>query len=191
MASKDEIIAAASKLFVEKGFEKTTMEDIANALDIYKGSIYYHIRSKVEIFYEILKLSLNESSKKMVKVQQSKMKPEDKLREIIATHFNNILNYSLEYQILLNERRYMLNRKQEKHIRRKMKAYENTIFKVLKEGIDTKVFREDLNPRVIVAGIMGVGNAIYKWFSFDGPLDFHEVASTYIKLFLSGIKKEN
>ncbi len=188
MASKDEIIAAASKLFVEKGFEKTTMEDIANALDIRKGSLYYHIQSKAEIFYEILKLSLQESSKRMEKVQKSKMEPEDKLRNIIATHFDNILKFSLEYQILLNERRYMLNRKQEKHIRKKMKAYENTIFEVLKEGSDAKVFREDLNPRVITAGIMGVGNAVYKWFSLNGPLKFQEVAAMYIEASINGIK---
>jgi TetR/AcrR family transcriptional regulator, cholesterol catabolism regulator len=190
MASKDEIIAAASKLFVEKGFEKTTMEDIANALDLRKGSLYYHIHSKAEIFYEILKLSLQESCKRMAKVQRSEMEPEDKLRNIIATHFDNIFNYSLEYQILLNERRYMLNRKQEKHIRKKMKAYENTIFAVFKEGIDAKVFRKDLNPRVITAGIMGVGNAVYKWFSLDGPLKFQEVAAMYIDASISGIKEK-
>jgi AcrR family transcriptional regulator len=189
VANKDEIIAAASRLFVEKGFEKTTMEDIANALALHKGSLYHHIHSKAEIFYEILKLSLMESCKRMAKVQRSKLEPEDKLRKIIATHFNNILNYSLEYQILLNERRYMLNRKQEKHIRMKMKAYENTIFEVFKEGIDAKVFREDLNPRVIVAGLMGVGNAVYKWFSQNGPLKFQEVADIYIEASINGIKK--
>ncbi|MBW1672967.1 MAG: TetR family transcriptional regulator [Deltaproteobacteria bacterium] len=191
MANKDEIIATASRLFVEKGFEKTTMEDIAHALNIHKGSLYYHINSKAEIFYEILKLSLKESSKKLVEVRRSKMGPEEKLMKILAVHFKNIHNYSLEYQILLNERRHMLDRKQEKYIRTKMKAYENHIFEILKEGIDAKVFREDLNPRIIVAGIMGVGNAFYKWFSFDGPLSFDEVADIYIELFLSGIKREN
>lgn len=188
MATKDEIIAAASRLFVEKGFEKTTMEDIGNALGVYKGSLYHHINSKAEIFYEILILSLAESAKKLRKVRRSKMEPEEKFKKIITVHFENILNFSLEYQIVLNERRHMLDRKQEKQVRAKMKAYENHLFEILKEGIDAKVFRDDLNPRVIVAGIMGAGNAIYKWFSLDGPLSFSNITRMYVEFFIEGIR---
>jgi AcrR family transcriptional regulator len=190
MATKDEIIAAASKLFVEKGFEKTTMEDIGNSLGIYKGSLYHHVNSKAEIFYEILILSLTESSKKLRKVYRSKMEPEDKFKKILTVHFENILNFSLEYQIVLNERRHMLDRKQEKRVRAKMKAYENNILEILKEGIDAKVFRDDLNPRLIVDGIMGVGNAIYKWFSLDGPLSFSDITRDYIEFFIEGLRRK-
>ena len=190
MATKDEIIAAASKLFVEKGFEKTTMEDIGNALGVRKGSLYYHINSKAEIFYEILILSLTESAKKLRKVRRYKMELEEKFKKIITAHFENILNFSLEYQIVLNERRHMLDRKQEKKVRAKMKVYENHLFEILKEGIDAKVFRDDLNPRVIVAGIMGVGNAIYKWFSPDGPLSFSDITRDYIEFFIEGLRRK-
>ena len=118
------------------------------------------------------------------------MEPEDKFKKIITVHFENILNFSLEYQIVLNERRHMLDRKQEKRVRAKMKAYENNIFEILKEGIDAKVFRDDLNPRLIVAGIMGVGNAIYKWFSLDGPLSFSDITRDYIEFFVEGLRRK-
>ena len=188
MASKDQIIAVASRLFVEKGFEKTTMEDIGNALGVYKGSLYHHIDSKAEIFYQILRLSVNESTKKLKKVRQSNMEAEEKFKKIIRVHFENIINYSLEYQIIMNERRYMLNRKQEKQVRKKMKEYENYLFEVIKEGIEAKVFRNDLNPRVIVAGILGTGNALYKWFAFDGPLSFDDIVRIYLDFFMQGLK---
>ena len=191
MASKDEIIAAASRLFVEKGFENTTMQDIAETVGIYKGSLYHHIRSKADLFYEILDMSMKESSKSMRKVRKSDLEPEEKFRKIILVHYENILNFSLEYQILLNERRHMLNEKQEKRIRFQMKGYENNIFEVLKEAISAKVFRDDLNPRVIVAGIMAAGNGIYKWYSPTGLLTFQEIASTYVELFVHGLKNSN
>ncbi|MFA1822833.1 TetR/AcrR family transcriptional regulator [Virgibacillus oceani] len=47
--TKEDIIAAAVQLFKEKGFEKTSMMDIANTLGISKGGIYYHFASKEEI----------------------------------------------------------------------------------------------------------------------------------------------
>jgi len=187
---KHEIIAAASKLFVEKGFEKTTMEDIANALGVYKGAIYYHIKSKADIFYEILVMSLDKSTEILREVYETDMEIRDKFRKIARVHFENIRNYSLEYQILLNERRYMLDPEREKVVRKKMKAYEDCFLNILKEGIAAGVFQDDFDPRVIVAGIMGVGNAIYKWFSFDGPLSFDDIADAYVDFFLNGIREE-
>jgi AcrR family transcriptional regulator len=188
MGRKDEIIAAASRLFVEKGIEKTTMEDIAKATGLQKGGLYHHVRSKADIFYQILELSLTESVKSLRKVRKGAMGPEEKFREIVEVHFKNIQKFSLEYQILLNERRYLLDEKQEKRIRAKMKAYENQFYFVFEEGMANNVFRKDFNPRVIVAGLMGVGNALYKWFSPKGPLKFNEVSDMYIQVFMDGIK---
>lgn len=188
MGRKDDIITAASKLFVEKGLEKTTMDDIAKAIGLQKGGLYHHIRSKAEIFYDILDLSLTESVKSLRKVRKCEIGPEEKFRKIVQVHFDNIMKYSLEYQILLNERRYLLDSKQEKIIRTKMKTYENQFYIVLEEGIQANVFRHDLDARVIVSGLMGVGNAVYKWFSPKGPLKFSEVCDTYIEVFMNGMK---
>jgi AcrR family transcriptional regulator len=188
MVSKDKIIRTASKLFVEKGFEKTTMEDIANTLGVHKGSLYHHIKSKAGIFYDTLMMSFNEPAKRLEKVVNANTGPEEKFRRLVLVHFKNIEENSLEYQILLNERRHMLDHMQERIIRKKMKSYENYFLKVLKEGVRKQVFRNDLNARVIVAGIIAAGNATYKWFSVDGPLSFDEVARVYTEFFLSGIK---
>lgn len=190
MASKDEIIAAASRLFVEKGFENTTMRDIAETVGIFKGSLYHHIKSKADLFYEILEMSLRESSKPIREVRDSNLQPEKKLREIVRVHFENVFNFSLEYQIVLNERRHMLDEKQEERIRALLKAYENCVMEVLEEGVSAEVFRDDLNPRVVVAAIMGAGNAIYKWFSPTGPLSFQAIAEIYVELFVSGLRRQ-
>lgn len=123
----------------------------------------------------------------MSKVIRSNLEPEEKFRKIIEVHFQTIEKYSLEYQVVLNERRYMLEPAQEREIRRKLKIYEDQILEVIEEGIQAKVFRSDLNPRVISSGIIGVGNALYKWFSPDGPLSFDDVTRIYINFFLNGI----
>lgn len=188
MVNKDKIIMSASRLFVDKGFGKTTMEDIAKDLGIYKGSLYHHIKSKAGIFYEILMIPFNQTLKKMEKIGNENIGSEEKLRKLISAHFENIQKYSLEYQVLLSERRHMINKMQEKIIRRKMKRYENVFVKIIGEGIKRKVFRKDLNPRVTVAGIIGIGNTIYKWFSPNGPLSFQAITYIYTEFFLNGIK---
>jgi hypothetical protein len=56
--------------------------------------------------------------------------------------------------------------------------------------MSAKVFRNDLNPRVAVTGIMGVGNALYKWYSPEGPMSFHQITDMYIDLFLKGLRNQ-
>lgn len=47
--TRENIVSTAVQLFMEKGFEKTSMQDIANAIGISKGGIYHHFKSKKEI----------------------------------------------------------------------------------------------------------------------------------------------
>ena len=49
-----EIVEAAARVFHEKGYESTSIQDIAEAVGILKGSLYYYIRSKEDLLYEII-----------------------------------------------------------------------------------------------------------------------------------------
>jgi len=51
---QEEIFQAAEKLFSEKGFEATTMDDIAAAAEFAKGTLYKHFESKDELFTELV-----------------------------------------------------------------------------------------------------------------------------------------
>src|SRR5271154_2297781 len=50
-----EVVAAAVKMFYQSGYSDTSVEDIANELGILKGSLYYYIRSKEDLLYEIVR----------------------------------------------------------------------------------------------------------------------------------------
>lgn len=51
----DKILVTASHLFVQKGYEKTSMQDIAQTAGISKGAIYHHFQSKSDIIFAVLK----------------------------------------------------------------------------------------------------------------------------------------
>ena len=55
-----EIIAAAAKLFKEKGYHATTIQDVADEVGMLKGSLYYHIKSKEELLYLVTKEPIRE-----------------------------------------------------------------------------------------------------------------------------------
>jgi AcrR family transcriptional regulator len=60
MSSKEKILKAALKLFMQKGYEKTSMNDIVKESNYTKGGIYHHFKNKHELFIETIKLLFNE-----------------------------------------------------------------------------------------------------------------------------------
>src|SRR5947207_409360 len=52
---QQEILEAAARVFHEKGYESTSIQDIADEVGILKGSLYYYIRSKEDLLYEIIR----------------------------------------------------------------------------------------------------------------------------------------
>ena len=56
VGKREQILQVATELFLRLGYKKTTLDDIANKLEIQKGGIYYYFKSKKELFHEVLKL---------------------------------------------------------------------------------------------------------------------------------------
>ena len=75
-SKQQELIAAAARLFKANGYRATTLEDIASAVGMLKGSLYYYIRSKEELL-QVLQQKLVKLV--MVKVRQDKQEKWDLL----------------------------------------------------------------------------------------------------------------
>ena len=57
--TRDEILEAAAQIFSQKGFHATSMQDIAQAVNLKKASLYHHVNSKQEILVEVLDQALD------------------------------------------------------------------------------------------------------------------------------------
>ena len=81
--TKRKIFEAALKLFTEKGYERTTMDDIIAAAQVSKGSIYWHFKSKKELFSELYDYWCESIFSDFEKLANSGLEPVDKLRALI------------------------------------------------------------------------------------------------------------
>jgi AcrR family transcriptional regulator len=71
---REEILAAAAQIFREKGYHATSMQDIAEAVHLQKGSLYHHIRSKEEILASLLDRALDLLIQSMQEVMASQLR---------------------------------------------------------------------------------------------------------------------
>ena len=72
---KREILLAARELFVNKGYEQTSVNDILRVVDIAKGTFYYYFASKEEVLETIILDIVDEGAKKAERILQDKSIP--------------------------------------------------------------------------------------------------------------------
>ena len=83
---QSEILEAAAVVFREKGYESTSIQDIADAVGILKGSLYYYIDSKEELLYEILRKTHDDALRNVERTQAFEGTALEKVREFVASH---------------------------------------------------------------------------------------------------------
>src|SRR5262249_22275563 len=80
VANLDDIIAAAAKVFQTKGYHAATVQDIADAVGILKGSLYHHVKSKEVLLYLIVKEPIARIYERMTEIVDSDLPAAEKLR---------------------------------------------------------------------------------------------------------------
>lgn len=177
---RDEILYQAGKLFRRKGFNGTSMQDIASEVGILKGSIYYYFNSKNEIFREVLNKGISPILKKAELIMSKDLPPKEKLRELIKDHINYIMDHNFSLVLFFREKENIAASQMKQYIESRSK-YEKIFKNVLKEGIDQGVFPQ-VNISLTVFAILGMCNWIIQWYNPSGPRSHDEIIDHMVYL---------
>ena len=88
--TRQTLVDVARKLFAKQGLENTTMNDIAVASGKGRRTIYTYFKTKEDIYSAVIASELERLSDKLDEVAAKKIKPQDKIIELIYTHLNMI-----------------------------------------------------------------------------------------------------
>lgn len=98
---KLEILEAAKKCFLEKGFQNTTMEDVIEKVSLSKGGVYYHYGSTYEMIYDFMKLGIKYRGEKNKTIDTSKLTSLDAITEIMMERIYDENEFKSIYAIFL------------------------------------------------------------------------------------------
>ncbi len=186
MASLDEIIAAAAKVFRTRGYHAATVQDIADEVGILKGSLYHHFESKEDLLYLIVKEPIARMYQTMGEIVATDLPAPEKLRRAILAHVEAFDRHYPHLFVYLREREEMKRRFREL-IKLSPKQYERFWQQILREGIKSGEFRADLDVQVVSYGLLGMLNWLYQWYRPQGRLSVREVAEQFTAIALSGL----
>jgi AcrR family transcriptional regulator len=189
--SRQEILRTAARLFQQRGYDATSMNDVAAALKLSKGGLYHHFQSKDEILFEIMNHAMEITQERVLDPVRSIPGPEDRLRALIRLHIEVVLSpRDREITVMLHEN-HPLPPALRKRINARKKEYihfvESLIAEVQREVQRTRPAKGAVSPRAAAFALLGMINWIYQWYKPEGDLQTHNLVPQFTELVFGGI----
>jgi AcrR family transcriptional regulator len=183
---QDVILDAASRLFSTRGYHATSVQDIAGAVGILKGSLYHHFESKEAILYRIVKEPIARLHRTVGEIAKAPGPASAKLERAATAHVQAFHDHYPHLFVYLRET---------EDVRRRFRGsaglgpreYQRLWGDIVQGGMKAGELRADLDPTVVVYGLLGMLNWLYKWYDPNGRLGPSEIAAQFSALALSGL----
>ncbi|HUE99816.1 MAG TPA: TetR/AcrR family transcriptional regulator [Anaerolineales bacterium] len=185
--TREDILEAAAQVFRQKGFHGASMQDIAEAVNLQKASLYHHVSSKQEILLALLDRALELLLERISAISNQNIPADKKLQEMVRTYLQILTENTDLSAVLLFEHRSLERKQHARHVPNRDK-FEALWRAVLEEGVAAKLFTCD-DPALTARAILGIINWTITWYRPNGILGIEEIAYRYSKLLLNGLLK--
>lgn len=181
-----EVIDAAARVFHEKGYESTSIQDIAEAVGILKGSLYYYIRSKEDLLYEILREVHEEALANMRPVEEMQGDALQKIRAFVTTHITFNAENLTRMGVFFHDFRSLSSERQRVIVAAR-DVYDELLRRLIREGQHEKIVCPDIDPKSVSFAVMGMTNWIYQWYKPGAGRNAREIATEFADLVVNGL----
>jgi len=177
-----DLVRVSARLFREKGFDGTTVRDIADAVGMRSGSPFYHFKTKQDILAAVMEEGLVAGLAGTDRIVDSDMPPREKFRALIRSHLETVLAEGHDFiPVLLYEWRALSPELQARIIDLKDR-YDAKWQRVLTELKDAGLIRSD--SKVVRLLMFGAVNYTAQWFRRGKGLTIDQLADQAIDFFL-------
>ena len=185
--SRRDILRTAARLFQERGYDATSMQDIAGALNFSKAALYHHFESKEAILFQIMSYGMDIFEEKVLNAAASIPDPEQRLRACIRLHVELVLGgRDREITVVLHENR-TLPAEAGRQINARKKRYVIYLGELIAAVQAARgLARPAVEPQVAAFALLGMINWMYQWYRPEGALNEREIARQYTDLFFRG-----
>jgi AcrR family transcriptional regulator len=187
--SRQEILRTAARLFQQRGYDATSMNDVAAALKLSKGGLYHHFQSKDEILFEIMDHAMEITQQRVLNPVRGIVDPEERLRALIRLHIEVVLSpRDREITVMLHEN-HPLPPALRKRINSRKKDYVHFLESLMAE-VQEKArhhTKARVSPRAAAFALLGMINWIYQWYKPEGELQAQTLIPQFTDLIFGGI----
>lgn len=183
----EEVLQSAANIFFAKGFHATSIEDVARDVGMLKGSLYYYIKSKDDLLFQLLLAGIEDGDAFIAKQIDLQGDPVEQLERAIRAQIDYIIQHRVPFGLFLHEFDSLSGKRQHKLIS-VMSRYNSRFVDLVRRGqAHGKLMAGE--PWIIVNGILGMCNWLYRWYDTDQISDPEQVKRIFLHMLLQGIRK--
>ena len=172
-------------IFRDRGFDATSVSDVARALGLTKAGLYHHFESKEALLFEIIMFGFDKVRDEVIVPVRAIRDPEERLRQLILRHAR-IITRGHGAVAHLNDEMRALPAAARKQIEQRMRVYFDLVRDTLGE-LHAAGRLQSVDRTVATFSLIGVILWLPRWFRQDGRLSQEQVAEQVVKIALGGL----
>jgi len=181
------VYRVAAEIMCHKGYEATSMNDIAEAAGLTKAGIYHYIRGKEELLFEIMMYSMDNVEQHIIAPAREAADAEERLRTIIEQHTRSVLGGVGAITSVLDEMT-SLTPAHRRTITARKRAYLDFIRQTL-DVLAAEGKLRNVDTTVAAFSLLGMILWIARWYRRDGKLGIEEALKDYVEIGMAAVLK--
>lgn len=183
----EEVLQSAANIFFTKGYHATSIEDVARDVGMLKGSLYYYIKSKDDLLFQLLLAGIEASDAFIARQIDLAGDPVEQLERAIRAQIDYIIENRVQFGLFLHEFDSLSGKRQHKLIS-VMSRYNSRFVDLVRRGQEQGKLM-DGEPWLIVNGILGMCNWLYRWYDTDQGSGPEQIKTIFLRMILEGVRK--
>ena len=179
--SEDELLAVVTGVFIERGYDATSMEDLARATGLAKSAVYHHVTGKEELLRRGVARALEALF--AVLSEPAGDRAVDRLEHVVRRSVD-VLVEELPYVTLLL--RVRGNTEAERWALARRRTFDRRLTALVQAAIDEGDVRDDLDPALVTRLLFGMVNSVVEWYRPGG----RSVADALVALVFDGLRRQ-
>ena len=181
---RNELTRQAARLFAEQGYHGTSMEDLAGAMGVQKGSLYAHIQSKEDLLYELCSEGATAFHEALDSVPEQ-VSAVERIRFALRAHLHVVAEQLDVATVFVREWRYLDGARREEFVASR-RHYEERVRALFRDGIEQGELRSDLDLATAALLFLSAANWAYTWLRPGRDTD--DLADRLYALLIDGMR---
>ena len=184
--SPDELLQVVAREFLSRGYDATSMEDLARATGLTKSSIYHHVAGKEELLRQAVARAVDALSAVLDEPASTAGRAVERLEHVVRRSVE-VLADQLPYVTLLlrvrgntGAERWALDRRRE---------LDDRLSDLVRAAADEGDVRADVDPRLVSRLLFGTVNSVAEWFRPGGAHPPGEIADALVAVVFGGLAR--
>jgi AcrR family transcriptional regulator len=181
-----DILHVAARLFAELGYERTTLDMVAEELGLTKPALYYYVKSKEDVLTQILDRMMRSTEESVMEAVSQQVSAHDRLRALISAHLTSICVYPEGRALVLYESNLLAKKNEDMAASRS--RFQHLLQEIIADGVKEGVFHVS-DTRTASLAILGAMNWVPRWYSPTGEYNTDELSDQFVGLLLRGVER--